>query len=355
MRVDTLMGSTGLRLAIAGATGLVGQQLLRIIQAQGPKIGELGLFASSHSAGQVQHWLGREWTVRDLAHCDFAQYDLAFFCIGDELSAKYVPEALAAGCAVVDKSNAFRLDPAVPLVVSGVNDAAITAESKLVANPNCSTIILAHALAPLLRSFGLERVWAATYQSVSGAGGPGVEQLAVELAQAGAPSAMLERPELGTGGFAYNVVPGIGRLDSLGRCGEEAKLVDETRKILAQPGLIVIAHAARVPVVIGHSIAVTVELGQSVTEAGLINTWQAAPDVRYMGGELPQPIASARHDRVEAGRLRPEPQLKHGWSFFVSGDNLRLGAALNGWRIMQRMLDAGVIKQYSVNAGGTHA
>lgn len=345
------MGSTGLRLAIAGATGLVGQELLRIIQAQGPKIDQLGLFASSHSAGQSQQWLGREWTVQDLASCDFALYDLAFFCIGDELSAKYVPDAMAAGCAVVDKSNAFRLDPAVPLVVSGVNDSVITAESKLVANPNCSTIILVHALAPLLSRFGLERVWVATYQSVSGAGGPGVEKLEAELALAGVPTALLARPELGAGGFAYNVVPGIGRLDSLGRCGEETKLVEESRKILTQPELPLIAHAVRVPVVVGHSMAVTVELSHPASEAEIIAAWHDAADMRFTNSELPEPVSSARLDQVEAGRLRAEPQLEHGWSFFISGNNLRLGAALNGWRIMRQMLAAGVVPQATFTGG----
>lgn len=349
------MAPTGLRLAIAGATGLVGQELLRILEAQGPPVADLGLYASAHSAGQGQHWLGRDWQVADLATCDFAGYDLAFFCIGDELSARYVPLALAAGCAVIDKSNAFRLKADVPLVVGGVNDEAVTPHTPLVANPNCSTIILVHALAPLLRQFGLSRVWVATYQSVSGAGGPGVDKLAAELALAGDPRAMLERPDITPGSFAYNVVPGIGRLDDLGRCGEEAKLVDESRKILACEDLAVVAHAARVPVVIGHSMAVTVELQRSATIEQVAGAWQAAPDVAYLAQELPAPVDSARHERVAAGRLRREPQLEHGWSFFISGDNLRLGAALNGWRIMRRMLAAGVLRRNELNLGGSDA
>jgi aspartate-semialdehyde dehydrogenase len=349
------MKPIGLRLAIAGATGLVGQELLRILEAQGPDTEDLGLFASANSAGLVQHWLGRDWEVADLAACDFAKYDLALFCIGDELSAHYVPLARAARCAVIDKSNAFRLDPAVPLVVGGVNDQAVTAQTPLAANPNCSTIILAHALAPLLKYFGLARVWVATYQSVSGAGGPGVDKLAEDLARAGTPGAVLARPTVAPGSFAYNVVPGIGRLDGLGRCGEEAKLVEETRKILAKPELPVIAHAVRVPVVIGHSMAVTVELLNPATREQLAGAWQAAPDVRYLESELPTPVASARHDQVEVGRLRGEPQLVHGWSFFISGDNLRLGAALNGWRILQRMLAAGVLTRYESSLGGNHA
>lgn len=332
----------GLKLAVAGATGLVGQELLRIVE-QHTGIEQLGLLASAASAGTMQSWLGRQWQVEDLAECSFAQYDAAFFCVGDELSAKHVPRALAAGCAVVDKSNAFRLAPDVPLVVGGVNDQAIKPASKLVANPNCSTIILAHALAPLARKYGLRRVWAATYQSVSGAGGPGVEQLAREIADRGAPHELLKRPQTDAESFAYNVVPAIGRLDGLGRCGEEAKLVEETRKILGQPQLQVIAHSARVPVVIGHSIAVTVELDEQAPADELADAWWEAPDVLYMGEGLPEPLSAARHDQVEVGRLRPEPQLKHGWSFFVSGDNLRLGAALNGWRILETMIETGVL------------
>lgn len=349
------MKQDGLRLAIAGATGLVGQELLRILEAQGPPTERLGLFASSASAGLVQRWAGREWEVEDLSRCDFAQYDLAFFCIGDELSARYVPIARRAGCAVVDKSNAFRFDPEVPLVVGGVNDGAISASTGLVANPNCSTIILAHALAPLGARFGLRRVWVATYQSVSGAGGPGVAKLSGELAASGNPGMLLARPELDAGTYAYNVVPGIGGLDALGRCGEETKLVEETRKILSLPGLPFIAHAVRVPVVIGHSMAVTVELGHQASLDDVITAWQRAADLRYLDEALPTPVSSARHDQVEVGRLRAEPQLEHGVSFFISGDNLRLGAALNGWRIMQRMLAAGALPGRVESAGGSHA
>jgi len=333
----------GLKLAVAGATGLVGQELLRIVEEQLDGVEDLGLYASAASSGLTQSWLNRKWRIAELAGCDFSKYDAAFFCVGDELSAKHVPRALQAGCAVVDKSNTYRLSPDVPLVVSGVNDEAIKANNRLVANPNCSTIILAHALAPLARRYGLRRVWAATYQSVSGAGGPGVDQLARQMSNQGAPHALLKRPQTDAESFAYNVVPAIGKLDGLGRCGEEAKLVEETRKILSLPQLSVIAHSVRVPVVIGHSIAVTVELDTHADRDELANAWWEAPDVLYMGEALPEPLSAARHDQVEVGRLRPEPQLKHGWSFFVSGDNLRLGAALNGWRILELMIDAGVL------------
>lgn len=328
----------GLRLAIAGATGLVGQELLRIISATPSQIAELGLYASAASAGTTQQWLGKTWEVADLADCNFNEFDAAFFCVGDELSQLHVPRALDAGCIVVDKSNAFRMAPEVPLVVAGVNNGAVRADSRLVANPNCSTIILTHALEPLRRACGLERVWAATYQSVSGAGSPGVDKLEQEQTVLAGPRPVLDRPQYSRGVFAYNVVPSIGRLDALGRCSEEAKLIDETRKILGLPELPVVAHAVRVPVVIGHSIAVTVELSCDVKLAKIVAALRESPHVQYLDDEIPEPLSSAIHDKVEVGRLRAEPQLANGWSFFISGDNLRLGAALNGWRILELML-----------------
>lgn len=333
-----------LSIAIVGATGLVGHELLRVIEAAEPQA-RLGLFASANSAGRRLHFAGGELAVEDLAHCDFTRFDAALFCIGDELSAQYVPEALKAGCCVVDKSNAFRLDAAVPLVVAGVNDEAVAAGSLLCANPNCSTIILAHALAPLQREFGLARVWASTYQSVSGAGTAGVDSLARQLRETGGAEELLARRHYDAAQLAYNVVPSIGGHDPQGRCSEEAKLVDETRKIFALPDLPVIAHAVRVPVVIGHSISVTVELGQPADLGQVAAAWQGAPDLAWLGEGLPTPLGSARHDKVEVGRLRAEPGVPRGINFFVSGDNLRLGAALNGWRILLLMRAAGAVKE----------
>jgi aspartate-semialdehyde dehydrogenase len=225
----------------------------------------------------------------------------------------------------------------VPLVVAGVNDSAIHADTPLVANPNCSTIILTHALRPLLDRFGLRSVWAATYQSVSGAGRSGAQSLLVgiedSLASVGVD--LHVRPELNSAGFAHNVIPAIGRIDSDGRCSEETKLVKETRKILDLPELPVIAHAVRVPVLVGHSIAVTVKLEAAAEPDAIVAAWEASPDVRWMAAGVPTPISAMHHPQVETGRLRAEPQLQHGWSFFVSGDNLNLGAALNGWRILR--------------------
>lgn len=343
----------GLKLAIVGATGLVGQELLSIIDAERPQLDRLGLYASEASAGSQLPVRGETIAVSKLDHCDFGCYDAAFFCVGDELSARYVPAALDAGCAVVDKSNAFRLSPDVPLVVAGVNDSAITAATSLVANPNCTTIVLVHALAPLSQRFGLEAVYAATYQSVTGAGRAGGEQLREDL--------KLAQPDTRTGrlssaqadGIAYNVQPRIGNLDEAGRAGEEAKLVHESRKILRQPALPLIAHAVRVPVLVGHSIAVTIQLQQHVSAAELQSVWQASPDLRFMGEELPTPVGCATHDQVELGRLRAEADLERCWSFFVCGDNLRIGAALNGWRLLRIMEAVQLLPEFAAAQGVT--
>lgn len=336
-----------LRLAIAGATGVVGSELLEIINREQPQLAGLGLYASSASAGDSLDVLGSAVTVRDLAQCDFTQYDAALFCVGDELSAQYVPLAREAGCAVVDKSNTYRLDPAVPLVVAGVNEQTITADSRLVANPNCTTIVLLNALAPLQRSFGLRSVFAASYQSVSGAGRAAVTQLISELERSGVTAEHQDPAALTPDAIAFNVQPRIGRLDAAGRASEETKLIEETRKILDDPQLSIVAHAVRVPVLVGHSIATTVELYSTAGAPDIEQAWRETPTCSYLDAELPTPLGSRRHDQVEIGRLRAEPQLQNGWSFFVSGDNLRIGAALNGWWILQAMARAGAIPQFS--------
>lgn len=334
----------GVRLAIAGATGLVGQKLLQIIARERGDIEHIGCFASRSSAGKTLRCGSEELTVQSLADCDFHEYDAAFFAIGDELSAHYVPLANAAGCAVVDKSNAFRMHPDVPLVVGGVNDAAVSSRSMLVANPNCSTIILMHALAPIEREFGISKIFATTYQSVSGAGGSGVDALAEQIARSPSAREIVRGAEVDSDGFAYNVVPAVGGMRD-GRCSEERKLIEESRKILGRPDMMVVAHAARVPVVVGHSIAVTFELQRLVTREQLIQVLDHAPNVIYMEDELPSPLTSQHHIAVEVGRLRGEEGLDNGWSCFVSGDNINIGAALNGWRILQLMRSHGVVRQ----------
>ncbi|MCB1186793.1 aspartate-semialdehyde dehydrogenase [bacterium] len=321
-----------MRLAIIGASGLVGGEYLRIIAAQRSGVTEVIPVASSRSAGSSLELGGMELTVRDLAQFDFADCDYALFCVGDDLSREYVPQALAAGCHVVDKSNAYRMDPQVPLVVGGANDGDITPQTKLVANPNCSTIILVHGIKSLAQ-FGIRRIWVATYQSMSGAGRAGIDKLVNEIDEYGLDpqSGRADCPE---DAIAYNVVPGIGGMDSELRCSEERKLLQETRKILSMPDLAVVPHAVRVPVSVGHSMAVSVEFDTAVSAEAIEEAWSRDSDVLYRRDSLPSPLAASRHDMVEAGRLRAEDGIGNGWSFFLSGDNINLGAALNGWRLL---------------------
>jgi len=337
----------GLRLAIAGATGLVGQEMLAIIERERPELDSLGLFASQASAGHHFTLLEQEYTVAELADCDFSKYDAAFFCIGDELSRHYVPRAQEAGCRIVDKSNAFRLADNVPLVVPEVNGSVITARHKLIANPNCTTIVLTQALGPLNREFGLRRVFAATYQSVSGAGRDSAAELIDTTRALNLTADGWRGRELDPTQMAFNVIARIGRFDELGRAGEEAKLVAESKKILDAPDLPVVAHAVRVPVLAGHAIAVTVELNSDVEPADIEQAWNQAPAVSYAADVLPTPVGSCRHEQVEVGRLRREPELQHTWSFFSCGDNLRIAAALNGWRILALMAQRGIIPSLS--------
>ncbi len=333
----------GIRLAIVGATGLVGRQMLRIIEQQKADLDSLGLFASPSSAGEQINVQGQTCTVASLDSADFADFDAAFFCVGDALSQTYVPRALESGCAVVDKSGVYRLDPEVPLVLPGVNDSAVTAETRLIANPNCSTIIMLHALAPLARRFGLRSVFAATYQSVSGAGKEAVQQLQQQSASVLA-GGSFEQGGLDESQWAFNVLPKIGGLDEQGRCSEEAKLVEESRKILAMPELQVVAHAVRVPVAIGHGVAVSATFDQPVSIEYAEEAWAGCGFVSNPASGLPSPVTSARHDEVEVGRLRLEPQLGNALSFFCCGDNVNLGAALNGWRILGLLHKAGALR-----------
>ncbi|MEZ5338917.1 MAG: aspartate-semialdehyde dehydrogenase [bacterium] len=321
-----------MRLAIIGASGLVGAEYLRIIAARPSGITEVIPIASARSAGSNLELDGMELTVRDLAQFDFADCDYALFCVGDELSREFVPQALKAGCRVVDKSNAYRMDPAVPLVVGGANDTAVTAETQLVANPNCSTIILVHGIKALTQ-FGIRRIWVATYQSMSGAGRDGVARLEGELRQYALDpqSGRSDAPETA---IANNVIPGIGGLDAELRCSEERKLLLETRKILAMPELAIVPHAVRVPVSVGHSMAVSLEFADAVSAEAIREAWSRDSHVLLRDEGLPGPLSASRHDMVEAGRLRAEEGIGNGWSFFLSGDNLNLGAALNGWRLL---------------------
>lgn len=328
------------RIAIIGATGLVGAKLVEIAGKAGVPGEQLALFASADSAGRPVKYRDADLTIEDLVNCNFGTFGAVLFCIGDALSASYVPQALDAGCLVVDKSNAFRMSPEVPLVVAGANDAAIDGNSRLAANPNCTTIVLVHALAPLAEKLQIKSIWAASYQSVSGAGRQAAMDLLDETQEL--LKAYDDVPALpgNASSIGFNLQPAIGGIDTSGRCSEESKLINETRKIFGLPGLHFVAHTVRVPVTIGHSLAVTVELEQEAEPNELKALWQDCANVKYMDGGMPTPAGAAQHEQVEVGRLRQEDAGGRVYSFFAAGDNINIAAALNGWRIYQLLAAA---------------
>jgi len=342
------------RIAIVGATGLVGRRLLSIMERKGINQEAIGLYASDKSEGQGVSFRGTMLTVSGLSRCNFADFGAAFFCVGDELSREYVPKALEANCVVVDKSNTYRMQNDVPLMVPGVNSRVLTPKCRLVANPNCTTIILSHALRGLHLELGLKRIWAATYQSITGAGKAPTTNLLADFGsngfQGSADFASIGNPE----SLAFNVHGRIGSVDDDGRCGEENKLINETKKILGMPDLGMMVHCVRVPVLVGHSIAVTVELNDQATAGKIEGIWETDHNVRYLYDKLPTPVSSSQHEQVEVGRFRREPHIENGWSFFVCGDNLHIGAALNGWRILNLMQEHGIVPQFSGSSGGNH-
>ena len=331
-----------LSVIVLGATGLVGRTMLRILDERGFPVGELRPLASERSGSRCVSFGGREHAVAPVSGEAFAGADLALFACANAVSQRWAPVASAAGVMVVDNSSAFRYDDDVPLVVPEVNGALLAARPPLVANPNCSTIGLVIALAPLARAAGLERVVVSTYQSVSGAGSQGLEELerGVRAGLDGPPSARAD----GGAPFAFNVVPHIDRFEENGYSREEMKVVWETRKILALPTLPVSATAVRVPVRVGHSASVNVALGRELGPEEARALWASAPGVMVVddpgAGRYPTPLQAEGRDEVLVGRVRRDLSQPRGLEFFIASDNLRKGAATNAVQIAEGLLRA---------------
>ncbi|HYM80092.1 MAG TPA: aspartate-semialdehyde dehydrogenase [Candidatus Limnocylindria bacterium] len=333
------MGSVNGCVAILGATGLVGRMALRILEERRFPVRELRLLASRGGDERRLAFQGRELPVAPVSAEAFAGVDLALFMCDNAISRQWAPVALAAGVRVVDNSSAFRYDDHVPLVVPEINAAALECSPELVANPNCSTIAIVLALAPLQRAVGLERVVAATYQSVSGAGREALAELERGI-RAGLDADPPPRQD-GGAPFAFNVVPHIDRFEANGYSREEMKIVWETRKILGLPELAVTATAVRVPVRVGHAAAVNVTLAQPLEPDAARALWRAMPGLEVVDdpaqGRYPTPLAAAGRDTVLVGRARRDPSQPRGLEFFVCSDNLRKGAATNAVQIAEAL------------------
>jgi len=337
-------------LAVVGATGAVGTVMLDLLSTRENVWGEIRLIASPRSAGRRLPVRGGETEVTVLAEDAFDGVDVAMFDVPDEVSAAWVPAAAARGAVCVDNSGAFRMDPEVPLVVPEVNPADAARRPKgIIANPNCTTLSLIVAVGALHRAFGLEELIVASYQAASGAGQAGIDTLYGQLDKlAGTRSLGQRAGDLrGTVGdlgpfpapLALNVVPWAGSLRDEGWTSEELKIRDESRKILGLPSLRVNATCVRVPVVTTHSVAVHARFSRPVGRAAAWDTLRVAPGVVLCDepsrGEFPTPADVVGTDPTWVGRVRESLDDPNGIEFFVCGDNLRKGAALNTAQIAE--------------------
>lgn len=329
--------------AIVGATGAVGTTMLSILEERDYPVSNLRLIASSRSAGRVVPTKWGDVTVEDLDTVDPAGLDVALFSAGGSRSKEYAPKFAAAGAVVVDNSSAFRMEDSVPLVVAQVNDEAIKSHQGIVANPNCTTMVIMMAAGPLHRAAGLSRMTATSYQSVSGSGQTGIEVLTHEIDVLGK-----DRDTLTQGGWSdpnsdiysrpigYNVVAHAGGFAEQGYTDEEWKLVNETRKILESPDIKVEPFCVRVPVMVGHGIAATMFFDRPVSLAEANELLAAAPGAQlWDDSKVPTPLDSAGIDDVLIGRVRPTVGEPGGISLWAVGDNLRKGAALNAVQLAE--------------------
>jgi aspartate-semialdehyde dehydrogenase len=334
--------------AVVGATGLVGRLIRQVLAERSFPVGDLRLFASSRSAGQPMTWEGRELVVEDVATADLAGVDLAIFAAGASASREHAPRFAAAGATVIDNSSAWRMDPDVPLVVPEVNAAALASIPKgIVANPNCTTMVAMPVLKPLHDEAVLTRLVISTYQAVSGNGREAIDELAAQLDKTSGraadlafdgaavdpgPHARFAAP------IAHNVVPLAGTIqgDGTEETDEEQKLRNESRKILGIPDLKVAGTCVRVPVFTGHSLSINATFERALSPERALELLDAAEAVTVTG--LPNPLAAAGTDPTLVGRVRRDQSVDNGLALFVSGDNLRKGAALNAVQIAEALV-----------------
>ena len=344
-------GSSGVRVGVVGATGLVGTEMLRLLEERSFPVDELRVYASPRSEGRKLAFAGGEVVCEVLRDDCFDGLDFVVIDVDDDLALEWAPRAADSGARVVDNSAAFRMDDDVPLVVAEVNpDDVRFLPRGIVSCPNCTTMVPLTALAPLHRAAGIERMVVSTYQSVSGAGMPGLHELdeqwtkgagqAERLSRAGAlgaiePGAVWDRP------IAGNVIPLAGSMKEAGYTSEEWKFMRESRKILHAPELRVSTTCVRVPVYVGHAVALNVEFSRELPRAEAVELLEAAPGVRLVdGGDgHPTPLEAAGIDPVLVGRLRVDPSQDRTLDLWVTGDNLRKGAALNAIQLAELMLE----------------
>ena len=337
------------RVAVVGATGAVGRIMLEVLAARQFAASEIVPFASERSAGRELPGVG---VVAPLREDTIAGFDLALFSAGGATSREWAPRFAAAGAVVIDNSSAWRMDPQVPLVVSEVNpDALGRIERGIVANPNCTTMVIMLPLKALHDAFGLRELVATSYQAAGGAGRKGMDELAAQvpllhsareqLISAGAEAIASIEHSIHAAPLAYNIVPWLGSPAADGYSDEELKLVNESRKILDLPDLRVSPTCVRVPVMVGHCIEVRATFERPPVRAEAIAALEAFPGVVL--DELPTPVKYAGRDEVAVGRIRSDLGDSHSLNLFVVGDNLLKGAALNAVQIAELLVARGLL------------
>ena len=326
--------------AVVGATGAVGVEMLATLEQRNFPVGKLTLLASARSVGKTLKFRGVEHTVTELTRDSFAGIDIALFSAGGSISKEFAPLAAAAGCVVVDNSSAFRMDPAVPLVVPEINAADVKGHQGIIANPNCTTAITLMALYPLHQAFGVTRVFASSYQAVSGTGAKAVEELERQVRQfaAGEPVTKEVYPHQ----IAFNVLPQVDSFLPDGYTKEEMKMENEGRKIMHHPAFRASVTCVRVPVYRAHSIAVSAEFARPVSLAAARAVLAAAPGLDVVDDPAskayPMPLDVSGKYNCAVGRLRLDCALDNGLCFWVAGDQLLKGAALNAVQIAEELL-----------------
>lgn len=327
--------------AVVGATGAVGIEMIRTLERRQFPVRELTLLASARSVGKRLTFRGTEIAVKELKRDSFAGIDLALFSAGGGISKEYAPLAAQAGCVVVDNSSAFRMDPAVPLVVPEINAEDVRWHKGIIANPNCTTAITLMPLHPLHVAFGCTRVFASSYQAVSGTGAKAIEELRRQVAQIVRGESVTR--EVYPHQIAFNVLPHVDAFLPSGYTKEEIKMENEGRKILHHPTFRASVTCVRVPVYRAHSVAVSAEFERPVTVEAARAVLAKAPGLDVVDAPAdkayPMPLFAAEKDNCAVGRLRLDCALDNGLCFWVSGDQLLKGAALNAVQIAEVLLD----------------
>lgn len=332
--------SSGMTVAVVGATGAAGQTTLKILEERKFPVRELRCFASERSVGKTVTFKGEAIPVRRVEASGFRGVDIAFCSAGSAQSREHAPMIVRAGAVVVDKSNAFRMDPTVPLVVPEINAHAAKSHRGILACPNCTTIVTVMALAPLHRAARLRRVVATSFQAVSGAGVNGIADLREQTLAWARGEALV--PKHFQHQIAFNLIPHIDAFAADGYTGEEHKLVNETRKILEAPDLLIAPTTVRVPVFTCHSVAVNAETEEPVSPARARDLFAAFPGLRLVDdpgrNQYPMPIAVEGQDDCFVGRVRADLSNPRALNFWVVGDQLRKGAATNAVQIAELLI-----------------